>query len=140
MYHNQQNVLHNMELLQYSDPEEFALILREGVNSSQDFVIAVVPGGYRSFATEYARVIAEFDAKYKNVDCVENYKFISNANGRHVSNVLTSNLLGTSSNLTYFDDNGYLENIMKERDKYFHPFEGLKGRNVFLLIKETIQD
>lgn len=79
------------------------------MQSSDDFVIAVVPGGFKSFATEYAHVITEFDSKYKNIDCVENYKFISNANGRHVSNIASSNLLlGTQSNLTYFEDNGFL--------------------------------
>jgi hypothetical protein len=40
------------------------------VKSNEDFVIAVVPGGYRSFITEYGKVIAEFDAKYKNIDFV----------------------------------------------------------------------
>lgn len=29
---------------------------------------------------------------------------------------------------------------MRDRDKHFHPLEGLKGHNVYLLIKETVQD
>ena len=29
---------------------------------------------------------------------------------------------------------------MKERDKQFHPFEGLTGVNVYLLIQESSQD
>jgi hypothetical protein len=28
---------------------------------------------------------------------------------------------------------------MRDRDKHFHPLEGLKGQNVYLLIKETVQ-
>jgi hypothetical protein len=139
MFNGQQNVLHNMQLLTYNDADEFSILLREGVQSSEDFVIAVVPGGFKSFATEYAKVIAEFDAKYKNVDCVENYKFISNANGRHVSNIVSNNLLGTQSNLTYFEDNTYLETLMRDRDRHFHPLEGLKGHNVYLLVSESVQ-
>ena len=78
------------------------MLLRDGANSSEDYVIAVVPGGFRNFATEYGRVIAAFDAEYRNVDCVENFKFISNANGRHVSNIMSSNLsVGTGSSLAY---------------------------------------
>lgn len=121
MFRAQRNVLHNMELLQFSDHEEFSLLLRESAKSLDDFVIAVVPGGYRSYMAEYAKVITEFEAKYKNVksaETLENVKFISNANGRHVSHIGSSNLLGTQSNMTsYFDDkdrdSGYLENIMK---------------------------
>jgi hypothetical protein len=139
MFNAQQNVLHNMQLLLYSDADEFSILLREGVQSSDDFVVAVVPGGFKSFATEYARVIAEFDAKYRNVDCVENYKFISNANGRHVSNIASSNLLGTQSNLTYFEDNNYLDALMRDRDRHFHPLEGLRGHNVYLLVNEAVQ-
>ena len=29
---------------------------------------------------------------------------------------------------------------MRDRDKHFHPLEGLKGHNVYLLIKETIEE
>ncbi len=62
--------------------------------------------------------------------------------GRHGSNVFpSSNILGQSS-LTdvrgrYDED---LEKIMRERDKLFHPFEGLTGVNVYLLIQESIAD
>jgi len=31
--------------------------LREGAKSNEDFVIAVVPGGFRSYATEYNKVV-----------------------------------------------------------------------------------
>ena len=70
MFNSQLNVLHNMELLTYKDPEEFSVLLREATRSADDFVIAVVPGGFKSFASEYARIISDFDAKYRNVDCV----------------------------------------------------------------------
>ena len=46
-----------MELITYKDVEEFTLFLTKGVESINHFTIAVVPGGFRSFATEYSRAI-----------------------------------------------------------------------------------
>ena len=56
----------------------------------------MVPGGFRSFASEYGKVINEFTASYRNGDEVENVKFISSAVGRHGSSVFpSSNLLSS---------------------------------------------
>ena len=61
----------------------------------------MVPGGFRSYAAEYGRVITEFNNTYRNGETVENFKFVSSAVGRHGSNIfVSSNLLGTQSNLT----------------------------------------
>jgi hypothetical protein len=100
MFHNHRNIFNQMTLETYSDPEQFSLKLRTAI-SSENFIIAVVPGGFRSFATEYSKVINEFIAAYRSGDGVENFKFISSAVGRHGSNLFpSSNLLGAQSNLT----------------------------------------
>ena len=70
MFQNQKNTLNHMQLIHYQDPEEFSILLREGVESLYNFTIAVVPGGFRSFATEYERVIKDFNAAYKNGESV----------------------------------------------------------------------
>ena len=50
---------------------------------------------------EYTRAINEFIAAYRNMDQVENFKFISSAVGRHGSSVFpASNMFGVQSSLT----------------------------------------
>jgi hypothetical protein len=35
------------------------------------------------------------------------------------------------------NDENWLERVMNERDKFFHPFNGLKGSHVYILVKST---
>ena len=89
-----------MELITYRDVEEFTLFLTKGVQSLDHFTIAVVPGGFKSFASDYSRAINQFSAAYRNGDNVENFKFISSAIGRHGSNVFpTSNIMSSLSDI-----------------------------------------
>ena len=40
-----------MELITYNDVEQFTLFLTKGVESLDNFTIAVVPGGYKTFSS-----------------------------------------------------------------------------------------
>jgi hypothetical protein len=45
LYARKDNVFHNMELLLYNNINDFAILLREGVKSKDNYTVAVVPGG-----------------------------------------------------------------------------------------------
>lgn len=45
LYARQDNIFHNMELLLYNNINDFAILLREGVKSKDNYTVAVVPGG-----------------------------------------------------------------------------------------------
>lgn len=78
--------------------------------------------------------------QYKNTEMIDNFSFISAANGIHTS--LLSAMYQNDTNSTRVfqltnNDEGWLEKIMMERDNFFHPFKGLKGVHVYLLVKTT---
>ena len=51
MFYGHRNTLNHMSLLTYNDADEFSLFLRDSLSSIENFTIAVVPGGFRSFAS-----------------------------------------------------------------------------------------
>ena len=55
-----------MELLLYNNITDFAILLREGVKSKDNYTFAVVPGGVNTVDYEYEREIKEFMKQYKN--------------------------------------------------------------------------
>lgn len=71
---------------------------------------------------------------------VDNFTFISTANGIHTSLLSAMYQNDTNTSRVYQisnNDEGWLERIMVERDNFFHPFKGLKGVHVYLLVKTT---
>ncbi len=129
-----------MELLLYSSTTDFAILLREGVKSKDNYTVAIVPGGVNTVDYEYEKEIKEFMRQYKNTELIDNFTFVSTANGIHTS--LLSAMYQNDMNVSRLyqlgnNDEGWLEKIMIERDNFFHPFRGLKGANVYLLVKST---
>lgn len=45
LFESQSNIYCNMSLRNYSDCDEFKVMLKEGLKDDQDFVIAVAPAG-----------------------------------------------------------------------------------------------
>lgn len=46
-----------MELLLYSNITDFAILLREGIKSKDNYTIAIVPGGVNTVDYEYEKEI-----------------------------------------------------------------------------------
>lgn len=80
MFYRQDNIFHNMELLLYYDLTEFAILLREGVKSKDNYTVVVVPGGVNNADCDYLREIKDFMKQYKNTDVIDNFTFIPTAN------------------------------------------------------------
>lgn len=74
-----------MELLIYNNITDFAILLREGVKSKDNYTVAVVPGGVNTVDYEYEKEIKEFMKQYKNTEVIDNFTFVSTANGMHAS-------------------------------------------------------
>ena len=64
---------------------DFAIYLREGVKSKDNYTIGVVPGGVNTIGYEYEREIKDLMGQYKNTDVLDNFTFVSTANGQHAS-------------------------------------------------------
>lgn len=78
--------------------------------------------------------------QYKNNEVIDNFTFVSTANGIHtslLSAMYQNELQSTRVYQLANNDEGWLEKVMMERDNFFHPFKGLKGSNVYLLVKTT---
>ena len=102
--------------------------------------MAVVPGGVNTVDYEYEQEIKEFMKQYKNTEVIDNFTFVSTANGMHASLISASYQNNLNVSRVYHlanNDESWLERIMAERDRFFHPFKGLKGAHVYLLVKST---
>ena len=94
----------------------------------ENFVIVVIDSHFY----EYEAVVEDFIRKNKNFDMVDNLKVIDKK-PKYTSQM--SNLFMHSNFQSFDDSEDWLREMLKSRDDYFHPFNGLSGKNVYILVR-----
>ena len=124
----------NMEHVTYTDSLSLQYLLNKHGVDQENFVIVVL----RDKNCPEEDAYYDFVRKNNRAGEIQNLKAIYKRSPHNFNESLSIGVMGLSTNskITSFESaDEWLRALMENRDKFFHPFSGLVGRNVYLLFR-----